>query len=71
MNGYQYPARIAISKAQVIVKFPKNVRDIDWKAQQRLCGRYRRMLARGKKNTVVVTAIARDLAGLYGPSARK
>ena len=30
---------------------------------QRLCARYRRMLARGKKKTIVITAIARELVG--------
>ena len=37
--------------------------DIAWKAQVRLCTRYRSMIARGKKPTVVVAAIARELAG--------
>jgi transposase len=38
-------------------------RDIAWKAQVRLCARYRRMLARRKKAPVVITAIARELIG--------
>jgi transposase len=42
---------------------PKPVRDIAWKAQTRLCARFRRLSARGKKSTVVVAAIARELAG--------
>jgi hypothetical protein len=40
-----------------------SVRDIAWKAQVRLCTRYRRMLARRKKKPVVITAIARELVG--------
>jgi hypothetical protein len=39
------------------------VRAIAWKAQTRLCQRYRYMMARGKLKQVVVTAIARELAG--------
>jgi hypothetical protein len=39
------------------------VRAIAWKAQTRLCQRYRSMMARGKPKQVVVTAIARELAG--------
>jgi transposase len=31
-------------------------------AQVRLCARYRRLIARGKKSPVVTTAIARELA---------
>lgn len=36
--------------------------DIAWKAQVRLCRRFRAMRARGKKETVTVTAIAREMA---------
>jgi transposase len=60
---YRYPARVAQRKAEVLVHAPKSVRDIAWKAQTRLCGRYRMMVAKGKKPTVVVTALARELAG--------
>jgi hypothetical protein len=41
---------------------PKTVRDIAWKAQLRLCRRYRKLVARGKRSTVVTTAIAREMA---------
>ena len=34
-----------------------------WTAQQRLCGRFRRLAARKSSNNVVVAAIARELAG--------
>src|SRR3984885_13279976 len=61
--SYQYPARIAKDKAEILVRLPKNIRDIAWKAQTRLCTRYRSMIARGKKPTVVVAALARELAG--------
>lgn len=39
------------------------VRDIAWKAQWRLCTRYKKMLARGKNKPQIVTAIARELLG--------
>ena len=42
---------------------PEAVREIAWKAQTRLCRRYQRMMAAGKLKPVVVTAIARELAG--------
>ena len=61
--SYRYPARVAKEKAEILVRLPKNIRDIAWKAQTRLCARYRTMTARGKKPTVVVTALARELAG--------
>jgi transposase len=43
-------------------KLTKSVRDIAWKAQTRLCGRYRRLMAAGKKPCLVTTAIAREMA---------
>jgi transposase len=61
--SYRYPARVAKEKAEIIVRLPKAVRDIAWKAQTRLCVRYRRLGACGKKPTVVVAAIARELSG--------
>jgi transposase len=61
--SYRYPARVAKEKAEILVRLPKPVRDIAWKAQTRLCARYRTMIAKGKKPTVVVAAVARELAG--------
>jgi transposase len=60
---YRYPARVAQQKAEILVHLPKSVWDIAWNAQTRLCARYRSMIARGKKPTVVITAVARELAG--------
>jgi hypothetical protein len=39
------------------------IRDIAWKAQLRLCSRYRRFAAVGKPKVVVITAIAREMVG--------
>ena len=61
--SYRYPARVSQDKSDLLVKQPKCVRDIAWKTQERLCKRYWRLKSRGKKSTVVVTAIARELAG--------
>jgi transposase len=61
--SYRYPPRVAQEKVEVLVRLPKSVRDIAWKAQMRLCDRYRKLTRSGKKPTVVVTAIARELAG--------
>jgi transposase len=61
--SYRYPARVAKEKAEILVRLPKAVRDIAWKAQTRLCPRYHSMIARGKKPTVVIAAVARELAG--------
>jgi transposase len=41
----------------------EEVKRIAWRAQERLCGRYRRLAARGKNKNRTVIAIARELAG--------
>jgi transposase len=40
-----------------------DVVELSWKAQVRLCGRYQRLLQRGKPKGKVITCIARELAG--------
>lgn len=70
-QAYRLPAR----KSKTIRKRQKaiadDVVDISWNAQLRLCQRYRRMLARGKKHNVAITAIARELVGFIWDVARK
>ena len=41
----------------------QEVIDIAWKAQQRLCGRYKDLVNAGKEKPVVVTAVGRELLG--------
>jgi hypothetical protein len=47
------------------------VRDIAWKAQVRLCARYRRLSATHKKLPVVVAAIAREMAAFVRAIGRE
>jgi transposase len=47
------------------------VQRVAWKAQERLCGRYRRLMGRGKEKNKVATAIARELAGFVWAIARE
>lgn len=42
---------------------PATVTEISWKAQVRLCNRYRRMVGRGKTPQKAVIAVARELLG--------
>jgi transposase len=60
---YRFPARIARRKLAAVDAVPEAVREIAWKAQTCLCQRYRHMIAKGKPTPVIVTAIARELAG--------
>jgi transposase len=58
---YRFPARVATKKERVYTPANKDVRNVAWKAQVRLCGRYRRFIAGGKKAQIACTAIAREL----------
>jgi transposase len=62
-HSYRFPARIPRRKLVALDTVPEAVREIAWKAQTRLCQRYRHMMAKDKPTPVIVTAIARELAG--------
>ena len=59
---YRYPARVSETLRSRLEGLPVGVRTIAWKAQTRLCARFRRLIANGKTAPVVATAIARELA---------
>ena len=61
--SYRHPPRIGKDKQKKVAATSPAVRAIAWKAQHRLYGRYRALTRRGKLKTVVITAIARELAG--------
>jgi transposase len=61
--SYRHVPRTSRLKHYVHERVSPAVRDIALKAQSRLCARYRALSGRGKKLTVAVTAIARELAG--------
>ncbi|MEK1948268.1 MAG: IS110 family transposase [Ensifer adhaerens] len=59
---YRYPARMSRLLQARQGGVAKLAREIAWKAQVRLCSRYRKLIAAGKLKTVVTTAIAREMA---------
>ncbi len=59
--AYRHPAKVSEHIQRRIDGLPKPIQDLGWKAQVRLCKRFRRLTARGKHANVVVTAIAREL----------
>ena len=66
---YRMQARVSRRLFERIEHLSKEVRDIAWRAQLRLCKRYRRLAAAGKPKVVVTTrsgrstAIAREMVG--------
>lgn len=69
--SYRHPARVSETLRARLEGLPKPVRDIAWKAQIRLCARYRRLSAAGKKLPVVIAAIAREMAAFLWAIARQ
>jgi transposase len=65
------PAKVSRHLQLRLETQPKVIQDISWKAQVRLCKRYRRLVARGKHANVVTVAIARELAGCMWAIARE
>ena len=59
--AYRHPAKVSQHIQTRIDGLPKSIQAIGWKAQVRLCKRFRRLTARGKHPNVAVTAIAREL----------
>ena len=68
---YRFPARISRELLLRQEEQPKPIREIAWKAQLRLCARYRRLARTGKPANIVTTAIARELAGFVWAIARQ
>ncbi len=70
-HTYCHPARVSRLLLKRQEGLPRHICDIAWKAQVRLCGRYRKLMAKGKLKNKVVTAIARELSGFIWAIARE
>ena len=68
--AYRHPARRSVELQRRLQGQPPEVQEISWKGQLRLCGRYRRLRARGMQHNKVVVAIARELVGFLWATAR-
>jgi transposase len=68
---YRLPARITPIIAQRQEGVSEAIRALAWKAQQRLCGRYRRLAARQLHKNKIVTALARELTGFVWAIVRQ
>ncbi len=60
-HAYRFPARLTRPVLKRQEGLSEEIRAIAWKAQVRLCGRYRHMINRGKPYNLVITAIAREI----------
>ena len=69
--AYRMQARVSRSLLKRQHGVPEKVCQIAWKAQLRLCTRFRKLTARGKTKQKVVTAIARELSAFLWAMAKQ
>jgi transposase len=69
--AYRSPAKVSRHLQLRLEQPPKALQDISWKAQVRLCHRYRRLRARGKHANQVGVAMACELVGFMWAMAHK
>jgi transposase len=69
--SYRFTARMSPAIRKRNQGVPAGVRTIAWKAQKRLCKRYRQLLARGKTKQKTVTAVARELMGFIWAASQE
>jgi transposase len=69
--AYRHPAKVSPQIQQRLEALPPAIQAIAWKAQVRLCRRYRRLVARGKHTNTVIAAIARELVAFMWAIARE
>jgi transposase len=69
--AYQYPAKVSRHLQRRLETQSKTIQDISWKAQVRLCKRYRQLIARGEHANQVVVAIAREWVGCMWAIAKE
>lgn len=69
-RSYRFPARVSRHLQRRLENVPQEIQDISWKAQVRLCKRYRKMIARGKHSNKAVVAIAREMSAFIWDIAK-
>jgi transposase len=70
-HTYRYAANVSTELQKRQESLSKEIIDIAWQAQLRLCRRYQRLIKRGKHYNLVVTAIAREMIAYIWAIARE
>jgi transposase len=68
---YRYPAKVSPLLQLRLEQLPQAIRNLGWKAQVRLCKRFRHLMARGKHDNHVIVAVAREMAACIWAIARE
>jgi len=61
--SYRYPPAVKRAMRQRVEGQDASVQAVAWKAQERLHRKLRRLVGRGKRRSVAVTAVGRELLG--------
>jgi transposase len=61
--SYRFPARQTAHMKRKAKQASEEAKKVGWKAQKRLCDRYRSLIESGKNSKVATVAVARELAG--------
>ena len=69
--AYRFRARQSRAISERSAEVSPEVRRIAWRAQERLCAKYRKLTGRGKNKNKTTAAIARELAGFVWAIARE
>jgi transposase len=69
--SYRYPAKVSRQIQERQQALSPAIRDISWKAQVRLCKRFRKLIAHGKYPNVATTAVARELVAFLWAIAQQ
>ncbi len=69
--AYRYPAKVSRHLQLRLEKVTQPIQDISWKAQVRLCKRYRTLVNKGKHKNQVTVAIAREMAAFIWAIAKQ
>ena len=70
-QAYSFPARVSRVLRKRHENLPREIKEISWKAQVRLCGRFWKLMAKGKNRNRTVTAIARERSGFMWAIAKE
>jgi len=68
--SYRFPPRQTAHMKRKAKNASEKAKQISWKAQKRLCGRYRSLIESGKNSKVTTVAVARELTGFFWDIAR-
>jgi transposase len=69
--AFRHPARRTAHLRRRLEGQSEEVQQLAWKAQLRLCGKYRKLSGRKKHHNKIVTAVARELLGFLWATARE